>query len=139
MTEYEWQRMQDDLEGGAICLAALEEILSDNGTDSVKDLARSLYKYTECGPWLSVQLHDGSWRHSGDLDGIKNGDVRALLVGSIVEDSDAEVTGTPIDLLRCDTEGSAVESFDREVKWVNEEACRLWNEAHGEYEDEEEG
>lgn len=135
--DYEYERLQDDLEAGAICLAALEEILSAiGGGMTVKDLARSIYKYTACGPWLSVQLHDGTWRHSGDLDGIQNGDVRALLVGSIVEGSDAEVIGTPIDLLKCDTEGSAIKAFDREVQSVNEEACRLWYEANGEYEDE---
>lgn len=132
----DYLRMQDDLEGGAICLAALEEILLDNGSGmTVYDLARSLYKYTECGAWLSVQLHDGSWRHSGELYGIKNGDVRALQVGSIVEGSDAEVEGTPLDLLTFDTEGSAVQAFNREVEWVNDESCRLWEEANEEEEE----
>ena len=57
-------------EMGERILANLEAILSDNGSEmSVSALDRSLYKYTDCGAHLSVQLHDGTWRHSGNLLG----------------------------------------------------------------------
>ena len=89
----------------------------------------SIYKYTECGPWLSVRLHDGTVRHCDQLQGIENGSVRALLVGSIVEGSDAEVTADWIDLLIEDPD-EAVLKFNAAVEWVNDEACALWEEAN---------
>jgi len=140
MTENEYFRWQDDMEMGGRILANLEAILSDNGSEmSVSALDRSLYKYTECGAHLSVQLHDGTWRHSGNLLGIKNGDVRQLLVGSIVEGSDAEVCAEPIDLIDYEDPDKAVEVFNKTVGWVNDEACALWHEANqDEDEDEDE-
>ena len=111
----------------------LEAILSDNGSDmNVAALARSLYKYTECGAYLSVQLHDGTWRNSGDLTGIENSNVRQLLVGSIVEGSDAEVCADPIDLNEYKDPADAVKAFNDIVSWVNDEACVLWHEANDE-------
>lgn len=133
MNEREYLRMQDDLEAGGIILENLEAILSDNGGGmTVADLYRSIYKYTECGPWLSVLLHDGTWRHCDQLRGIENGSVRALLVGSIVENSDAEVTGRELDLLTFKTPEDAVAAFNHEVEQVNAEACALWDEANAE-------
>ena len=137
MTENEYLRWQDDMEMGGRILANLEAILSDNGSEmSVSALDRSLYKYTECGAHLSVQLHDGTWRHSGNLLGIENGNVRQLLVGSIVEGSDAEVCADPIDLIAFDDPAKAVEVFNKTVDWVDKEACALWHDYHFEGEDE---
>ena len=130
MTESEFHQYESDREAGGYCLAALEAILSDNGSDmTVAALYRSIYKYTECGPWLSVRLHDGTVRHCDQLQGIENGSVRALLVGSIVEGSDAEVTADWIDLLIEDPD-EAVLKFNAAVEWVNDEACALWEEAN---------
>lgn len=114
-------------------LSNLEAILSDNGARmDVSALDRSLYKYTECGAHLSVQLHDGTWRHSGNLTGIENDNVRQLLIGSIVEGSDAEVCADPIDLIEFDDPEEAVKVFNATVDWVNDEACSLWHEANDE-------
>ena len=124
MTEREYHRMNDAQEAGELCLANLAAILDSWGEENVERLDRALYKYTPCGPHLSVMLHDGTWKHSGDLQGIENGNVRALLVGSIVEGSDADVTTDPIDLL---TEEDPVTAFDDTVDWVDAEASRLWN------------
>ena len=111
----------------------LEAILSDNGSEmTVSALDRSLYKYTDCGAHLSVQLHDGTWRHSGNLLGIENGNVRQLLVGSIVEGSDADVCADPIDLIDYEDPEEAVKVFNATVDWVNDEACALWDEANEE-------
>lgn len=139
MTENEYLRWQDDMEMGGRILANLEAILADNGSEmSVSALDRSLYKYTECGAHLSVQLHDGTWRHSGNLLGIENGNVRQLLVGSIVEGSDAEVSADPIDLIDYEDPEEAVKVFNTTVDWVNDEACALWTEANDEEGDEDE-
>lgn len=133
MNEIDYERMQEDAAIGQAMVANLEAILSDNGSEmSVSALDRSLYKYTECGAHLSVQLHDGTWRHSGNLLGIKNGDVRQLLVGSIVEGSDAEVCADPIDLIAFEDPQEAVKVFNKTVEWVNDEACTLWHEANDE-------
>jgi hypothetical protein len=114
-------------------LENLEAILSDNGEDMrVASLYRSIYKYTECGPWLSVQLHNGNWKHCDDLHGVENAEILALLVGSIVEGSDAEVTGDVLDLSTFATPCAAVAAFNAQVETVNAEACALWEEANGE-------
>jgi hypothetical protein len=133
----DYLRAQDDEECGGICLAALEAILASNGVPDVAELGRVLYKYTDCGFWLSVRLHDGEWRHTGDLRGIDNGNVRALLVGSIVENSDAEMVGREIDLLTYDDPDDAVKRLDHEVEQVNAQACALWVEANKDEEGEE--
>ena len=136
MTENEYLRWQDDMEMGGRILANLEAILQEFGEGKVHDLDRRIYKYTDCGAHLSVQLHDGTWRHSGDLFGIENGNVRQLLVGSIVENSDAEVCADPIDLIAFDDPAKAVEVFNKTVDWVDKEACALWHDYHFEGEDE---
>ena len=124
-------KMEQSQEGSATCLANLEAILGDNGSDmDVYSLGRSLYKYTECGPWLSVLLHDGTWKHTGDLLDVKNDDVRGLLVGSIVEGSDAEVKGDLIDLLLYEDTAECVRDFLEQVEKVNAEASALWEEAN---------
>lgn len=131
MNEIDYERMQEDAAIGQAIAANLEAILSENAADmTVESLDRSLYKYTECGAYLSVQLHDGTWRHSGDLTGIENSNVRQLLVGSIVEGSDAEVCADPIDLIDYDDPQEAVRVFNKTVEWVNDEACTLWHEVN---------
>ncbi len=126
MKEKDWHAALAAEEAGGICLGNLEAILAAHGVDDVSDLGRFLYKYTDAGLWLSVRLHDGTWKHTGNLDGIDNGNVRALLVGSIVEGSDAEVYGREVDLLNDD----APAELEHEVEEVDAEACRLWEEAN---------
>ena len=133
MNEIEYHDNEEMVGMGKHMQACLEAILSDNGSDmTVAALNRSIYKHIPCGPWLSVLLHDGAWRHCGELDGIENNNVRALLVGSIVEGSDAEVTGNVLDLMDFETPEDAVAAFNREVEEVNAEACALWDEANNE-------
>jgi hypothetical protein len=119
--------MMRDLEVGERIAANLAEILDYWGEENAQRLHRRLYKATAAGVHLSVRLHDGSWRHSGNLEGIDNGNVRSLMVGSIVEGTDASVTGEEIDLLRDD----AVEAFAREVDSVDEQAGYLWDREGG--------
>ncbi len=127
MNEREYDRMMQDFEAGERIAGNLAEILSYWGEENIQRLGRRVYKATAAGVHLSVRLHDGSWRHSGNLEGVGNGNVRSLKVGSIVEGSDAAVTGEEIDLLRED----AVEAFAREVDRVDAQACELWNLEHG--------
>jgi hypothetical protein len=126
MNEIEYERMQESAAIGQAIADNLSAILDD--APDVGALYRRTYKYTECGAWLSVRLHDGSVRHCDQLNDVKNGDVRALLVGSIVENSDAEVRADWIDLLDYETPTDAVKAFDAAVQWVDNEACALWGE-----------
>lgn len=143
MNEIDYERMQESAAIGQAIAANLKAILDDWGVENVQQLDRTIYKRTECGAHLSVQLHDGTWRHSGDLDGIDNGNVQALLLGSIVEGSDAEVNAEPISLLDyIEEEGDEkrlIKDFDKAIDWVNDEACSLWHEANDEEDEEDEG
>ena len=131
MHEVEYERMQELAAEGQHANACLDAILSDNGSSmTLPALYRSIYKYTDCGPWLSVQTWDGRWFHCQDLHKVDKTEVRYLLVGSIVEGSDAEVSADPIDLLACESPEDAVKRFNSAVEWVNDEACRLWDEAN---------
>ena len=136
MNEVEYERMQEQIAEGEHANACLDAILSDNGSDmTLPALYRSIYKYTECGPWLSVRTWDNRTFHCDQLHEVDQTEVRYLLVGSIVEDSDAEVCADWIDLLECETPDAAVELFNRTVEWVNDEACALWEEANAEFEE----
>lgn len=142
MNEMDYERMQEDAAMGQAIAANLKVILDDWSVESVQQLDRTIYESTECGAHLSVQLHDGAWRHSGDLDGVDNGNVQALLLGSIVEGSDGpDVCATPISLLDYMDEGDnkrLIADFDKTLDWVNDEACRIWDEINNDN-DEDEG
>jgi hypothetical protein len=136
MNEVEYERMQEHLAEGEHANACLDAILSDNGSDmTLPALYRSIYKYTECGPWLSVRTWDDRTFHCDHLHEVDKTEVRYLLVGSIVEGSDAEVCADWIDLVECESPEAAVELFNRTVAWVDDEACALWDEANGEDEE----
>jgi hypothetical protein len=139
MNEVAYERMQEQIAEGEHANACLDAILSDNGSDmTLPALYRSIYKYTECGPWLSVRTWDNRTFHCGDLHKVDKTEVRYLLVGSIVEGSDAEVCADWIDLVECESPEAAVELFNRTVAWVNDEACALWDAANGEDEETDE-
>lgn len=138
MNEVQYERDQEMIAMGQHANAYLDAIFADDGCDpTLPALYRSIYKYTECGPWLSVQTWDGRCFHCQDLHKVDMHEVRYLLVGSIVEGSDAEVCADPIDLVECESPEAAVKLFNRTVEWVNDEACALWNEANAEDEDED--
>ena len=137
MNEIEYERGQEMIAMGEHANACLDAILADDGCDpTLRALYRSIYKHTECGPWLSVQTWDGRWFHCQDLHKVDKNEVRYLLVGSIVEGSDAEVTTDPIDLVECESPEAAVELFNQTVEWVNDEACALWEEANADLDSE---
>ena len=133
MNEVEYERSQELAAEGNHANACLDAILSDNGSDmTLPALYRSIYKYTECGPWLSVKTWDGRTFHCDQLHEVDKNEVRYLLVGSDVEGSDAEVFADWIDLLECESEEKAVLLFNRSVEWVNDLACELWAGANDE-------
>ena len=131
MNEIKYERSQELVAEGEHANACLEAILSDNGSEmTLPALYRSNYKYVECGPWLSVRTWDNRTFHCDQLHKVDKTEVRYLLVGSIVENSDAEIAADWIDLLKCETPEAAVKAFNAAVEWVNDEACALWAESN---------
>ena len=133
MNEREYFEMEEDAAMGEAIAAVFQTILDAYEATDCRSLGEAVYDSTACGAWLSVQLHDGTWRHTGDLGGISNGNVRALLLGSIVEGSDAEVYGRDLDLLvyvEGDDQTTALTAFNDALQEVDDEACRLWDEAN---------
>lgn len=132
MNEVQYECVCEDQGIGAGMEACVEAIIQDNGAgDSIADVYRSVYKYTPCGPWISVRLHDGTLVHCDKLHGVKAGEIDAIQVGSIIEGSDACVEADWIKLRGLAPE-EAVKQFNAAVQWVNDEATSLWNEANEE-------
>lgn len=137
MNEVQYERMQENIGMGQHILSCVEAIIADNGAgDSIADVYRSTYKYTDCGPYTSVRLHTGEQVNCGELADVMNRDIAAILVGSIVEGSDVEITADWIELAECDTPEEAVSKFNAAVAWVNDEATTEWQLANQDNEGE---
>ena len=114
---------------------------------SPHEMYRCCYKYTACGPWISVHVN-GGWVHCGDLhklgtweEMLRRGDiVDELLVGSIVEGVDAEAS--PVSVRLADirskrsksgtvTAHSLRSAISTAVQDVNDDARRIWDDTHG--------
>jgi len=128
MNELQHYRMQEDAGIGAAMLENLNAILGD--CINAEQLDRDIYWYTECGAFIAVRLHNGKFITPNELSGVMNGDVSGILIGSIVEGSDAEVSADWINLIDYETPESAVDAFNDALEWVNAEACALWNESN---------
>jgi hypothetical protein len=108
---------------------------------------RAFYKYTDCGPWVSLRVN-GAWVHCQDLhklgswaDMQRRGDiVDEVLIGSIVEGVDAEPSPVSVRLddIRSSrsksgnvTRQSLRSALDHSVSAVNEVARAIWDDTHG--------
>jgi hypothetical protein len=88
---------------------------------------RSIYKYTDCGPWIRATLWDGQKIYYEDEEAEKIGPnhrIMAIEVGSIVEGWDGDGVG-PIEVT------SPKLLFDA-VEEVNEACCAIWKEVNEE-------
>ena len=131
--------------------------------DSPYEIYRYTYKYTACGPsigfFVKKEVHtpttndpmksglEGGWIYCDDLRKLgasweeveANGyEIEAIDVSSIVEGSDAEVPGEQLLLSDFKTPADLDEAFYKLVEDVNDEACRLWDEANSEEEEKPE-
>jgi hypothetical protein len=66
------------------------------GEDNFWKFGRSLYKYTDCGPWCRLVLKNGEniyyeSKEANDENTLNRDDIVGLEIGSIVEGSDVEV------------------------------------------------
>lgn len=119
---------------------SLTDFLDKQSDETPWEVGRSLYKYTECGPSLTFLVPGlapfGVVGYSDPKAREESAswwkDCVGLSIGSIVEGSDAEVQSANL------TWPVTQAQFDAAVEWVNEEACRLWDEANGVTPDEDE-
>ena len=122
--------MEPTPQARALARAALASILRENGGgDTLADLSRSLYKYTEAGISLAAKRWNGHciWNGTAPMrDAATIDDVSHLGLSSIVEGSDAEVPVQWVDL----TDPEAPAKFWKLADEVDSEACALWDEAH---------
>ena len=90
--------------------------IDDCGHDSFYDFGRCLYKYTDCGPWVTAVLLDGTEVYYEDREARElpmSTVVDHVKVGSIVEGSDVYVG--PFDVHDPKKFGKVVESIDDEA------------------------
>jgi len=90
----------------------------DFGEETMEQVTRNTYKYTDCGAWCATAHDDQS-----EVIGVK--------VGSIVEGSDAE---TQVHTLKFPFK---LKDFLEALSNVETEASILWNEANAEQEEGE--
>ncbi len=101
----------------------IEELLKEEGHENFWQFGRSLYKYTDCGPWCRLALDDGddiyyeSTKANESLDAYN---IIGLEIGSIVEGSDVEVGPT---LLKFPFTS---EELWNTVEEINKEAVFYW-------------
>lgn len=107
----------------------LKEVFQDY--ENPWELGRSVYKYIDCGPWVSFVLQSGDELY---YDDIRNKDwkdiepLKGLKVGSIIEGVDYEtetifVPAEPLSTLN--------KRFFEAITEVNNQAQEIWNETHG--------
>jgi hypothetical protein len=107
---------------GAAALEGLRAIMAGYGAATLPELARRIYKDTACGATLGVKTWEGGAVWGSELAGITPGHVRVLVIGTIIEGSDAEGTAPPVDLLGATPE-QAVVAFEAAVAWIEDWAA----------------
>lgn len=141
------QEAAADLEEQAREQDMLPHLVKHCDYDSPHEMYRVFYKYTDCGPWVSVHVN-GAWVHCQDLhklgtwaEMLRRSDiVDEVLIGSIVEGVDQCAEERPVRLndLRSArskkgsiTKHSLRAAFSRAVTSVNDDAASIWNATHG--------
>ncbi len=117
-----WERhyaAEDAAAQGAAALECLRAIMACYGAASLPELARRVYKDTECGATLGVKTWEGGAVWGDALAEITPGHVRSLTLGTIIEGSEAEATAPAVELLDT-TPQQAVAAFEAAVAWIEE-------------------
>jgi hypothetical protein len=153
MSDMGWSRYIRDLDNAAYAQEQAEEqdmlphLAKHCDYDSPAEMYRVFYKYTDCGPWVSVHVN-GAWVHCEDLHTLgtwkemvaRRDVVDEILVGSIVEGADEcadEVSVRLADIRskrskkHAVTQSSLRSALGEAVATVNEDAKRIWNDTHG--------
>ena len=109
----------------------LYEFMRERGFDekTVKDIERTVYKYTNCGAWFSFEgRSNGGWDHWGEVqlrdDSLYNSGGE-VTVGSIVEGVDYGTEGHTLQF------PFTLVEFNQALDEVEGEAKDIWNDTHG--------
>ena len=107
------------------------EFMRERGFDekTVKDIERTVYKYTNCGAWFSFEgRSNGGWDHWGEVqlrdDSLYNSGGE-VTVGSIVEGVDYGTEGHTLQF------PFTLVEFNQALDDVEAEAELIWNDTHG--------
>ena len=93
------------------------------GVDEACELSRAVYKGTDCGASISVQIPSGKWFHNGDnWEAVR--EIKAFTIQTIVEGSDATVDSGEFVL---PVKGSDVDAWIEEME---QRASVLWEDAN---------
>lgn len=95
------------------------------GDESFYRLGRSVYKYTDCGPWMTAVLPDGEeiYYESERANSIgPDTEIAYLVVGSIVEGWDGDGVG-PIEV-------HDPKNLSEVLTEINDAACSIWKEVN---------
>lgn len=116
MDEIDLFRMQENEAFGAWLIEAIGRPLGIGGANAAKRIDKAIYKGTECGAWVQFDEH-------------------GIIVGSIVEGSDAEFSKrVNLEGIDFDTEGAEEElnrRFYEAIDEINDLAVDHWNEING--------
>ena len=107
------------------------EFMRERGFDekTVKDIERTVYKYTNCGAWFSFEgRSNGGWDHWGEVqlrdDSLYNSGGE-VTVGSIVEGVDYGTEGHTLQF------PFTLVEFNQALDEGEGEAKDIWNDTHG--------
>jgi hypothetical protein len=140
MREYEeYERGEEFKAMGNHATECLRAILAAHDADSLARLARSAYKYTDCGASIGVMVYAGEdnpgrWVYGENLRDIKPDDfVCALSVSSIVEGCDSGTSTHIVDLFNeaFETPEHAAQAYAAALDAIDEEARGIWDDTHG--------
>jgi hypothetical protein len=134
MDEIEYERAQEEAARGKHAQECLQAIISQHTLgDTVASLARSAYKYTDCGAALGVLVYPGRWVY-GSLHDVKPDDfICALSISSIVEGVEVCTSTHIVDLFdpAFETPDHAVAAYAAALAAVEAEAQEIWDGTHG--------
>lgn len=113
--------------GARGAIRTMADLCNHFGGNGPSGMERRVYKDTACGASISL-LSGGQWVHSGSREMAaltEDSPLEGFTIQSIVEGIEATADGAPVYVpcLKSDVEAA--------VRWVEEEADRLWSETHG--------
>jgi hypothetical protein len=135
MRDYgEYERAEEFKAMSQAAKACLDAILADHSADTLSELARNLYEYTDCGAALGALIYvgednPGRWVYDDELRNLKPDDfVCALSVSSIVEGVEQCTETRIIDLFddKFETSEQASAAYGAAVQAVEDEANEIW-------------
>lgn len=132
--EIEWERAQELQAIGEHVTACMAEIMAEHDAETLYDLQRSAYRYTEAGISISFRLDDGTCVWPGDdfaRDGGLADRVSEIGFSSVIEGSDAEIPLRWMRLVDIENAKMAASEYDRLSEETDRLACDVWESMHG--------